>query len=84
MTKIVLELEAAEALFALAAIQSAGAKAHHTRRMLIETSAPSDETAIAESSAQMYDRLETRITDQLYPEDPRRVLLREEIELGMV
>lgn len=88
MDKITLEMTPAEALFALAAIQSSGAKAHHNRRMLLDTGAPIDETGIAETSAQMYDRLERRISDQLYPPtltDPvRRHILEQELELGLI
>lgn len=67
MTRINMDMDAAEAMFALAAIQAAGAKAHHRRRTFIETGAPIDETSIVETSAAMYDRLERRLERLLFP-----------------
>lgn len=79
---IELRLTAAEALYALSAIQAAGAKAHHSLRMLIDTGAPLDETSIPETSAAIYDRLERSLRDQLYP-DPRWENRLEEARLGI-
>lgn len=81
--RLTLELEGAEGQFLHAALQKASAEAEHRRRMMIETGAPIDETAITEMSAEMYDRLETRVRDLIYP-DPRTVVLAEQIEFGIV
>lgn len=79
---LTIEMDAAEALYALAAIQSAGARAHHNRRMMMATNAPIDEYGIAETAARAYDRLERRLTDALYP-DPRWEHRLDEAEIGV-
>lgn len=65
--RIVLDMTAGEALFALQAVTEAGVVAHRTRRFLLVTHAPSDEQAIADMSAAAYDRLELRLRNLLYP-----------------
>lgn len=42
------------------------------------------EAGYAEDRARGLQAVATRICDELIPEDPRRVILREEIELGLV
>lgn len=66
--RIVLDMNTAEALVALEAVQRAAKQAHESRRFLIATNAPADERAVVETVAPMFDRLELRLRNLLYPE----------------
>ena len=65
--KISMDMEVPEALYALAAIQAHKVRAQHTRTMMAATGAPEDEREIVEVSFDIYDRLERRLSDLLYP-----------------
>lgn len=78
MGDITITMDAAEALIALGAIQDKALDA--SKLAAISTG---DEHEIADLSSRMLGRIATQIVDALYP-DPRRQILAEEIELGMV
>ncbi len=65
--KITLEMNAAEAMFALDAITTKATDAHRIRRFLMATNAGTDERAIADLSAEVLDRIELRLRNMLFP-----------------
>lgn len=79
MSKIVLELDAVEAHLILGPIGDAQIRETLTAA---RTAGPDQEAASIRAS--VLGRVASRIADELIPEDPRRVILREEIELGML
>ena len=68
MTRIELEMNPAEAMRVLEAIEREGAAAFAAWTQLINTDAPAEEQAIPLAKGQMLSRVAARLSAQLYPE----------------
>lgn len=66
--RITLDMNAGEAILALAAIHEREAAAYAAWRKLMATEAPADEQAAALAAGQILSRLSARLSAALYPE----------------
>lgn len=80
---LTMRLETHEALLLHGKAQEASAEAYRVLNFLNQTNAGIDEREMADLAARVWDRIERDLRDLLYP-DPRREILRDEIELGLV